>query len=105
MPRPAEEKLLAVERIVNGRGFTTIRESLNAVEAWLGSLPGHVYANVRQPHRPHPQSRPPDAAVGGVGRAGDATRICDGAAADAGARRAARRRSGFDLTSATSATC
>ncbi len=24
-------------------------ESANAVEAWLGSLPGHVYANVRQP--------------------------------------------------------
>ena len=24
-------------------------ETLNAVEAWLGSLPGHLYANVRQP--------------------------------------------------------
>ncbi|MER9072019.1 conjugal transfer protein TrbE [Mesorhizobium sp. M0904] len=45
----AAEKLRAVERIVNGLGFTTIRESINAVEAWLGSLPGHVYANVRQP--------------------------------------------------------
>ncbi|RWQ22740.1 conjugal transfer protein TrbE [Mesorhizobium sp.] len=45
----AEQKLRAVERIVNGLGFTTIRESVNAVEAWLGSLPGHVYANVRQP--------------------------------------------------------
>jgi len=44
-----EEKVRAVERAVNGLGFTTIRESLNAVEAWLGSLPGHVYANVRQP--------------------------------------------------------
>jgi type IV secretion system protein TrbE len=44
-----DEKLRAVERIVNGTGFTTIRESINAVEAWLGSLPGHVYANVRQP--------------------------------------------------------
>lgn len=48
-PRRANEKLLAVERIVNGRGFTTIRETLNAVEAWLGSLPGNPYANVRQP--------------------------------------------------------
>lgn len=48
-PRHANEKLLAVERIVNGRGFTTIRETLNAVEAWLGSLPGNPYANVRQP--------------------------------------------------------
>src|SRR5438309_5594364 len=24
-------------------------ETVNAVEAWLGSLPGHAYANVRQP--------------------------------------------------------
>ncbi|MER9751338.1 conjugal transfer protein TrbE [Mesorhizobium sp. M0140] len=47
--KAAAEKLRAVERIVNGLGFTTIRESINAVEAWLGSLPGHVYANVRQP--------------------------------------------------------
>ncbi|MDF1628003.1 MAG: conjugal transfer protein TrbE [Parvibaculaceae bacterium] len=45
----ADEKARAVERIVNGHGFTCIRESVNAVEAWLGSLPGHVYANVRQP--------------------------------------------------------
>jgi type IV secretion system protein VirB4 len=45
----AEEKRRAVERVVNGAGFTCIRESVNAVEAWLGSLPGHAYANVRQP--------------------------------------------------------
>lgn len=45
----ADDKVRAVEKIVNGLGFTCIRESINAVEAWLGSLPGHVYANVRQP--------------------------------------------------------
>ncbi|MBV9511214.1 MAG: conjugal transfer protein TrbE [Caulobacteraceae bacterium] len=45
----AEEKLRIVERVVGGLGFTCMRESVNAVEAWLGSLPGHVYANVRQP--------------------------------------------------------
>lgn len=44
-----EEKVRGVERIVNGLGFTCIREGVNAVEAWLSSLPGHVYANVRQP--------------------------------------------------------
>lgn len=44
-----EDKVRSVERIVNGLGFTCIRESVNALEAWLGSLPGHVYANVRQP--------------------------------------------------------
>jgi type IV secretion system protein VirB4 len=45
----AAERLRAVERVVNGRGFTAIRETVNAVEAWLGSLPGHAYANIRQP--------------------------------------------------------
>jgi type IV secretion/conjugal transfer VirB4 family ATPase len=44
-----EEKVRAVERIVNGLGFTCVREGVNAVEAWLSSLPGHAYANVRQP--------------------------------------------------------
>lgn len=48
-PNLADEKMRAIEQVINGLGFTTIRETLNAVEAWLGSLPGHVYANVRQP--------------------------------------------------------
>lgn len=47
--RLADEKIRRIEQIVNGLGFTTIRETINAVEAWLGSLPGHLYANVRQP--------------------------------------------------------
>jgi len=45
----AEEKLRAVERAIQGRGFVTIPETLNAVEAWLSSIPGQTYANVRQP--------------------------------------------------------
>jgi len=45
----ADEKLRAVERTIQGRGFVTIPETLNAVEAWLSSIPGHAYANVRQP--------------------------------------------------------
>jgi type IV secretion/conjugal transfer VirB4 family ATPase len=48
-PVRAHEKLTMVERVINGQGFTTHAEDLNAVEAWLGSLPGHVYANVRRP--------------------------------------------------------
>ena len=44
-----EDKVRRIERIVNGLGFTVKRESVNAVEAWLSGLPGHVYANVRQP--------------------------------------------------------
>ena len=45
----ADEKLRQAERAVQGRGFVTIPETLNAVEAWLSSIPGNVYANVRQP--------------------------------------------------------
>lgn len=38
-----------IERVINGLGFTTINETFNAVEAWLSSIPGQAYANVRAP--------------------------------------------------------
>lgn len=47
--RTADERLRLVEKAIQGRDFTCMRETVNAIEAWLGSLPGHVYANVRQP--------------------------------------------------------
>ena len=48
-PRVAHEKLRLVEKVIQGRDFTCMVETINAVDAWLGSLPGHAYANVRQP--------------------------------------------------------
>ncbi|CCJ07315.1 conjugal transfer protein TrbE [Methylocystis sp. SC2] len=48
-PRLADEKLRLAEKVIQGRDFTCMVETVNAIEAWLGSLPGHVYANVRQP--------------------------------------------------------
>ncbi|HIF4779078.1 TPA: conjugal transfer protein TrbE, partial [Citrobacter freundii] len=48
-PAVADEKLRMVERVIQGRGFVTIPETLNAVDAWLSSVPGNAYANVRQP--------------------------------------------------------
>jgi type IV secretion system protein TrbE len=48
-PHIADERLRLVEKIIQGRDFTCMVETVNAVEAWLGSLPGHVYANVRRP--------------------------------------------------------
>jgi len=45
----AEARIRAVERIINGRGFVTIHEKVNAVDAWLGTHPGNAYANVRVP--------------------------------------------------------
>jgi type IV secretion system protein VirB4 len=47
--RIADEKLRLAEKVIQGRDFSAMIESVNAVDAWLGSLPGHAYANVRQP--------------------------------------------------------
>ncbi|MCA1393282.1 conjugal transfer protein TrbE [Bradyrhizobium sp. IC3123] len=48
-PGLAAEKLRLIEKVIQGRDFTCMPEGVNALEAWLGSLPGHAYANVRQP--------------------------------------------------------
>jgi type IV secretion/conjugal transfer VirB4 family ATPase len=48
-PARADAKLALAEKVITGRDFTVIRERVGAVEAWLGTLPGQVYANVRQP--------------------------------------------------------
>lgn len=44
-----KDKAREVERVINGLGFTTILETVNAVDAWLSSLPGNPRANVRMP--------------------------------------------------------
>src|SRR3546814_3014860 len=48
-PLIAYEKLRLAEKIIQGRDFTAMPETVNAVDAWLGSSPAHAYANVRQP--------------------------------------------------------
>lgn len=48
-PRIADEKLRLAEKVIQSHDFTCIMETVNAIEAWMGSIPGHVYANVRQP--------------------------------------------------------
>jgi type IV secretion system protein TrbE len=45
----ARRKLQRVKQVIQSRGFAVRDESLNSREAWLGSLPGHCYANVRRP--------------------------------------------------------
>jgi type IV secretion/conjugal transfer VirB4 family ATPase len=45
----ADEKLRHAERLIASRGFVTVAETLNAVEAWLSSIAGHAWANVRHP--------------------------------------------------------
>ena len=38
-----------VERVINGAGFVTRKETVNAVDAWLGTIPGNARNNVRRP--------------------------------------------------------
>ena len=45
----ARRKSQRVKEVIQSRGFTVRGETLNATYAWLGSLPGHLYANVRRP--------------------------------------------------------
>jgi type IV secretion system protein VirB4 len=45
----ARRKSQRVKETIQSQGFTVRDETLNSTEAWLGSLPGHVYANVRRP--------------------------------------------------------
>lgn len=48
-PTRAAEKARAVEAALNAQGLVARCEDLNAVEAWLGGLPGEPYADVRRP--------------------------------------------------------
>src|SRR5258708_19192977 len=45
----AADKFKSVGGVLRSRGFVVAEETLNAVDAWLSSLPGHCYANLRQP--------------------------------------------------------
>jgi type IV secretion system protein VirB4 len=44
-----EKKVRAIEKTINSLGFTTINETLNAVDTWFGSLPCNPRSNVRSP--------------------------------------------------------
>ena len=44
-----EEKAREIRRVLQNLGFTCRFETINAIEAYLGSLPGNTYANLRRP--------------------------------------------------------
>ena len=69
-PSRADEKLRLVEKVVQGRDFTAMVETVNAVDAWLGSLPGQAYANVRPAADLHLEPRPYDPALRRLGGGG-----------------------------------
>lgn len=43
------DRVRIVEAYLNNSGFVAFRETTNAVEAYLGSIPGHTWENVRKP--------------------------------------------------------
>ena len=43
------ERVRLTEAYLNNSGFVAFKESTNAVEAYLGSIPGHTWENVRRP--------------------------------------------------------
>ena len=45
----ALERIRQIRQVADGLGFVTVLETINAVEAWLGSLPGQPYADLRRP--------------------------------------------------------
>ena len=42
-------KLNKIKNFINDKGFVCKEETINAVDAWFGALPGHTHANVRYP--------------------------------------------------------
>src|SRR6202035_611070 len=64
--RVADDKLRFVEKVIQGRDFTCIAESANAVEAWPGEPPGHVFPNRAQAAGLHVKPCPHVAAIGVV---------------------------------------
>ncbi|EAY56044.1 MAG: probable conjugal transfer protein (TrbE) [Leptospirillum rubarum] len=48
-PSVLAERVRMVEKIVNNLGFGTIHEEMNCLSAWIESLPGHAYPNIRKP--------------------------------------------------------
>ena len=44
-----EQSARQIKRLINNLGFNARVETINTVEAWLGSLPGHSAPNLRRP--------------------------------------------------------
>ncbi len=45
----AKDKARKLQQIVRSCGFSVKEETFNNVQAWLGMMPGNVYANIRRP--------------------------------------------------------
>ncbi len=48
-PAEADNRLNAIRRVTDGQGLVTEAETFNALQAWLGGIPGNAFADVRRP--------------------------------------------------------
>lgn len=48
-PKVASARAVEVSKLLDNSGFPSFIEDINAVEAYLGSLPGHGFPNLRRP--------------------------------------------------------
>ncbi len=44
-----EEKVKLIKKVITRKGMTVIEETVNCIEAWLGSFSGNIYNNLRIP--------------------------------------------------------
>lgn len=44
-----DKKIEFVEKILENKGFILIKETVNAKESFIGSLPGDIFSNIREP--------------------------------------------------------
>ena len=70
-PATADEKLRLVEKVIQGRDFTCMIETVNAVEAWLGSIARPCLRQCPPAADLDLESGAHDSAVCGVGRGGE----------------------------------
>ncbi|MGY4158317.1 type IV secretory pathway VirB4 component [Bradyrhizobium sp. USDA 4461] len=79
-PGAADEKLRLVEKVIQGRDFTCMIETVNAVEAWLGQPARACLCECAAAAGVDPQPRPYDSDVGRVGGRGEGCALQGGAA-------------------------
>ena len=48
-PEEAGARIRTIRQQLDSLGMVSVVETINAVDAWLGSLPGHAYADTRRP--------------------------------------------------------
>ena len=66
-PATLDHKVQVITDLLNRRSLTVKTYSIATLDTWLGTIPGHIYADPRRPIRTTRQPRPFHAVQLGVG--------------------------------------